>query len=57
MKKFKFKENTERRGYAANILDIWCQGDKIVTYVQGTYIYKIEISKTWKPIRYGAEWK
>jgi len=43
MKKFKFKENTERRGYAANILDIWCQGDKIVTYVQGTYIYKIEM--------------
>lgn len=41
MKKFNLKN--ENYHYNANILDIWCQGNKIVAYVEGSYIYKTEM--------------
>lgn len=41
MKKYNIKSNQSCRvNYAPEILDIWCQGNKIVAYVEGTYIYK-----------------
>lgn len=42
MKKFNLK-NENCHYYNANILDIWCQENKIVAYVQGTYIYRTEM--------------
>lgn len=43
MKKFNLKNINNYNYYRANILDIWYQGNKIVAYVEGTYIYKIEM--------------
>lgn len=43
MKKFNLKNIHNYGSYSANILDIWYQGNKIVAYVEGTYIYKIEM--------------
>lgn len=43
MKKFNLKNNDYSSCYNANILDIWYQDNKIVAYVEGTYIYKIEM--------------
>ena len=42
MKKFNLK-NENYHYYNANILDIWCQENRIVAYVQGTYIYRTEM--------------
>lgn len=42
MKKINLK-NENSHYYNANILDIWCQENKIVAYVEGTYIYKTEM--------------
>lgn len=36
MKKFKFKRYSSVQGNIyADILDIWCQNDKVVAYVEG----------------------
>lgn len=44
MKKFNLKNNKNNRGSRDfAILDIWCQKDKVVAYVEGTYIYKTEM--------------
>lgn len=44
MKKFKLKSHsTSKSNYQTNILDIWCQNDKIVAYIEGTNIYKTEM--------------
>ena len=43
MKKFNLKNIDNYNCYTANILDIWYQGNKIDAYVEGTYIYKIEM--------------
>ena len=44
MKKYNIKSNQSCRvNYAPEILDIWCQGNKIVAYVEGTHIYKTEM--------------
>lgn len=43
MKKFKLKNFSDKSTYQVNILDIWYQNDKVVAYVQGSEIYKIEI--------------
>ena len=40
--KFNLK-NENYHYYNANILDIWCQENRIVAYVQGTYIYRTEM--------------
>lgn len=42
MKKFNL-ENENSYYYNIDILDIWCQENKIVAYVEGTYIYKTEM--------------
>lgn len=44
MKKFKFRRyNSNQNNIQSNILDIWCQKDRIVAYVEGTKIYKTEL--------------
>lgn len=44
MKKYNIRDNQSCRvNYAPEILDIWCQGNRIVAYVEGTYIYKTEM--------------
>lgn len=44
MKKFNVKNDYSYHSYYnANILDIWYQDNKIVAYVEGTYIYKTEM--------------
>ena len=43
MKKFNLKNTGNYNYYNANILDIWYQDNKIVAYVEGTYIYKTEM--------------
>lgn len=43
MKKFNLKNIDNYNSYNANILDIWYQDNKIVAYVEGTYIYKTEL--------------
>lgn len=44
MKQFKFKRySNSKNNYKANILDIWCQNNKVVAYIQGTEIYKAEL--------------
>ena len=43
MKKFNLKNTGNYNYYNANILDIWYQDNKIVAYVEGTYIYRTEM--------------
>ena len=43
MKKFNLKNTDNYNYYNVNILDIWYQDNKIVAYVEGTYIYRTEM--------------
>lgn len=44
MKKINVKDyDSYHSNYTADILDIWCQDNRIVAYVEGTYIYKTEL--------------